>query len=179
MTLFEIKSENALFSWLCLIIYLIISFLVAVSSIKVFDRCPDVDKDNIAKSRGTGIGLCVTNAFIVIILLILFFMNSERNLPALVDSSKSYLRGGLFILLSLAFAISVLLTCISEFIGSDTINECQFLNASSEGEMKEFLDAAVMINRLYGLVCVITIMGILFVLKFMYEGFVPYMQVRR
>ena len=144
------------YSWIGFISYVIIAYLIGYSSSVVFKRCPQIkdtemaDVDDIASS-----GIAFTTLALIGAIVLFSYCGYRGNVndvllrgPRSGDTTCMVIGGITFLFLLL----SVALTASSEFLGVKAMNNCAVLEAASQDEVDEYLEAANMLNRLYGIV---------------------------
>lgn len=160
----------AAYTWIGFIAYVIIAYLIGYASMTVFRRCPQikeiemVDVDKIAAS-----GIAFTTFSFLGMLILFGYFGSRGDVNRVIMGSirgdettiPCMAIGGITLLCLL---LSLALTSSSEFMGIKAMNNCSVLQAANQDEVDEYLEAANMLNRLYGIIILAITIIIVFLL---------------
>lgn len=130
----------------------------------VFKKCPEVQEDPVLGNSNT-ISI-VAIAFTTILLFLFagcFIAGGRGDIGSVIRhcyTGKFDRYSSLAVITVLVLITSVALTAFAEFSGAETINNCALINATTQEEIDEFIDASNMLNRLYGIVIVVLIVCI-------------------
>jgi hypothetical protein len=153
--------------WAILSIYFIVAFLVILYGVQVFDRCP-MEKEELEKLGGgksTAIAAGVMN--ILGLLLIIYVIVKIGNyssgpynmlLSAIGGAKCEKIAGYITIVVLL---IALILTVISEFASVETSSTCKLITAQTQEQIDDFRSASDNLNRMYGIVVIFMICGLL------------------
>jgi len=149
------SNVNA-YSWLGFLAYIIIALLIGTASTTVFRRCPqirDIEMVSVDDIAISGISFTVLSLFGAIGLFSWCGYRGNVN-DILIHGPRNGDTICMVIgaLTFLCLLLSVALTASSEFLGIKAMNNCAVLEAANQEEVDEYLEAANMLNRLYGVV---------------------------
>jgi len=162
--------EPMFITWIIFLAYIIASYIITVSSINVFDKCPEESTDMTAQSnKNFAVFTLVITTIMIVLLPILMFLTKSLDSPYALfyDSMFNRIISAriLGVIGSLLMIMSVFFTVICTFVGVSTANSCQVIKAKSEEEVNDFMRNSNNINRMVSLVSVILIGFIIYMIK--------------
>ena len=169
------RPIGALSSWVGVLVYFIIAFIIGVSGIKVFEQCP-VTNDKLAfigGGRATATTSVIVNAILVALIIGAQVYTRSGFSESYVSFVGTTFDSGLIgkviaAAISILAVISLITTVAAEFMGLETANQCNKVMNVPEMLMsdqhKSFVEAYTALNRVYGLMLLVLVsLGVLIV----------------
>jgi hypothetical protein len=165
-------NDTALISWIALLAFVIVSFLLSASSYTVYDNCPQSPKEEMELNQPAltlSTLIATTLGLVMTIACFLYTCREKGVFPSFVDilsgngkgvvgsimgviqgPSNWYVAAGVATAFMLLLAL--ILTVATELSGLEAMRECKVMTATSKEQIDKYIEAANMMNRLHGIV---------------------------